>query len=244
MPSRIPPLAKMLAYVLGRCPDEFGLVLDADGFVPVKTLLQALAEEEGWGHVRRGHLNELVMMGDKSPVEIDADRIRSVERRHLPEITEPQDPPKELFTCIRRRAYSHVMERGIAEPPPPGLLLTEDRPMALRIGRRRDPQPILLTVRARDLKASGVLLRRFGERLYLASALPTGCFSGPPPPKEKPLSSAVAEPVSGPMPHPGSFFPNLGAGPSSPRGPGKNRHKEPEWKRQRRLDRRHGNRDA
>ena len=197
MPSRITPLAKLLAYVLGRCPDEFGLVPDPDGFVPVKTLLQALAEEEGWGHVRRGHLNELVMMGDKSPVEIVVDRIRSAERRYLPEIIEPQAPPKELFTCIRRRAYPHVLERGIAAAPPPGLVLTEDRLMALRIGRRRDPQPILLTVRPRDLKAAGVVLRCFGKRLYLASELPVGSFSGPPPPKEKPVASPVAEPRSG-----------------------------------------------
>jgi len=42
-------LAKMLAYVLGRRPDEFGLIPDAEGFVRIKDLLKALHEEEGWG---------------------------------------------------------------------------------------------------------------------------------------------------------------------------------------------------
>jgi putative RNA 2'-phosphotransferase len=37
----------MLSYVLGRRPDEFGLVPDADGFVRLKDLLKALHEALG-----------------------------------------------------------------------------------------------------------------------------------------------------------------------------------------------------
>ena len=54
-------LAKFLHYVLGRHPDEFGLVPDADGWVKIKELLNALSEESGWGYVRTSHLNEIML---------------------------------------------------------------------------------------------------------------------------------------------------------------------------------------
>ncbi len=230
---RISPLAKVLAYILGRCPDEFGLVPSADGFVPVKALLQALAEEDGWRHVRRGHLNELIMLGAEAPVEMVDQRIRAVERRHLPALTAAANPPKLLFAAIRRRAYDHVRQEGIADLEPPGLVLAAEPSMALRMGRRRDPDPVLLEVRSRDLMAAGAALWSFGQGLFVASALPPGCFSGPPPPKTAPPLPSPT-PVR-PAPHPGSFF--LDPEPSAPPAP-KERHREPDWKRQRRLDRR------
>ena len=47
-------LARLLVYILCRRPDEFGLVLDATGRLPVRELLWALAQEEGWGYVHDG----------------------------------------------------------------------------------------------------------------------------------------------------------------------------------------------
>ena len=54
-------LNKFLSYVLARCPDEFGLIPDQDGWVRIKELLRALSEEPGWSYVRRGHINEAVL---------------------------------------------------------------------------------------------------------------------------------------------------------------------------------------
>ena len=226
----------MLVYVLGRCPDEFGLVPSTDGFVPVKTLLQALAEEQGWKHVRRGHLNELLTLGPHAPVEIVADGIRAVERSRLPSPIACPDPPKLLYTAVRRRAYAHVLERGIEATAPPGLILAAERPMAVRIGGRRDPDPLLLEVRTRELIAAGATLWSFGERLFVASALPAGCFSGPVLPKAAPAPAAPAQTTVRSPAHPGSFF--LNPEPSGPSKTKKGQRKEPEWKRQRRLDRR------
>ena len=38
-------LAKFFDYVLSRRPDEFGLVLDADGFVRIKEFLKAVGKK-------------------------------------------------------------------------------------------------------------------------------------------------------------------------------------------------------
>ncbi|MCK7505928.1 MAG: hypothetical protein MZV70_18885 [Desulfobacterales bacterium] len=77
------PLAKMLAYVLGRRPDEFGLIPDAEGFVKIKDLLKALHEEDGWGYVNQSHLQRGPAQRSRRPAfEIDGNRIRAVDARH------------------------------------------------------------------------------------------------------------------------------------------------------------------
>ena len=50
-----------MVYMLGYRPDEFGLVPDPEGYIPYKNLLQAIHEEPGWGYVRQGHFNEILM---------------------------------------------------------------------------------------------------------------------------------------------------------------------------------------
>ncbi|MGA9821268.1 MAG: hypothetical protein WBQ36_06705, partial [Desulfobaccales bacterium] len=62
LPRQPESLARMLAYMLGHHPDEFGLVLSEDGSIPLKELQQALIREPGWGFVRRQHLDQVAAL--------------------------------------------------------------------------------------------------------------------------------------------------------------------------------------
>ena len=62
LPRQLEALARMLAYMLGHHPDEFGLVLAEDGSIPLKQVQQALIHEPGWGFVRRHHLDQVVSL--------------------------------------------------------------------------------------------------------------------------------------------------------------------------------------
>ena len=139
-------LEKFIVYVLGRRPDEFGLVPEADGWVKLKDLLKAINEEDGWRHVRRSHIDEIVLTQPAPEIEINDNRVRARFREHLP-VPQPVDrPPKLLYTCIRRRAYFVVLEKGITAAEGEKVVLAAAPDLALRIGRRRDPHPVLLTV--------------------------------------------------------------------------------------------------
>jgi putative RNA 2'-phosphotransferase len=183
-------LAKMLAYVLGRRPDEFGLIPDADGFVRVKELLKALHEEEGWGYVNLSHLNEVLLSVPGAPIEIRENDIRAVDRSTPDLGGSARELPKLLYACIRRRAYPHVHAEGIHPSSHPRVVLTVDRMLAERLGRRIDPDPVILTVNVRCACEAGVGFDPAGEGLFLADRVPPDCFSGPPVPREKPADSA------------------------------------------------------
>ena len=187
------PLSRMLAYMLGRRPDEFGLVPAPDGFVTIKELLKAFSEEDGWRHVRWTSITHLLGTEPDPPVEVVENRIRALDRSHLSPPTVVRRPPKLLFTCVRRKAYPHVHREGIAPAGHPAVVLAAEPGMALRLGRRRDPDPVLLTVQVVKAMAAGAVFLQSGERLFLADGIAAGCFSGPPLPKP-PKEAAVREP--------------------------------------------------
>lgn len=179
-------LAKLLTYILGRRPDEFGLVTDANGFVKLKDVLKALTEEEGWKYVRRSHLDEILYSLKDPPFEIINKQIRAKSRDQLSPPKPAEDLPKLLFTCIRKRAYRSVLDKGIFPSGYQQVLLSSNREIALRIGKRADHDPVMLTIQVQKSIAKGIRFYQTGESLYLAESIPTGCFSGPPLPKEKP----------------------------------------------------------
>jgi putative RNA 2'-phosphotransferase len=201
-------LSKLLAYVLGRRPDEFGLLPDAEGFVKIKDLLKALHEEAGWGYVNPSHLNEVVLSVPDASVEISQDRIRARNRDAWGREVLSPTTPKLLYACIRRRAYPHVHLEGLHPSSHPRVVLAADRAMAERLGRRIDSEPVILTVNVQCARERGIQVDQCGENLYLADHIPADCFSGPPLPKaaaEEARKAPAAEAPHRPA-TPGSFL--------------------------------------
>jgi putative RNA 2'-phosphotransferase len=173
----------MLTYILGYRPDEFGLVPDEEGFVRYKDLFKALHEENGWRHVRSSHINEMLMGRERELFDAQNDRIRSRVRHWGLNPYDELPLPGLLYTPVRKRAHPVAMERGLKAEHNAYLALSADRKMALRIGRRRDPHPVLLEIPAATAGRKGVLIFPFGD-LFLAPEIPSAFIAGPRPPKD------------------------------------------------------------
>jgi len=203
-------LAKFIDYILRRRPDEFGLVADENGFIRIKELLKAVNEEEGFRYVRRSHLDEIMLCVPDHPFEVADNAIRSKFRDQLPQLALAQDPPKLLYTCVRRKAHPHVTEKGILPAGFSRIILSSNPEMAARLGRRIDRPAVLLTVQVQPCKERGVAFFQAGENLFLADFIPAGCFTGPPLPKEKPVAPPPDELEPQPQQRPaGSYIIDL-----------------------------------
>jgi putative RNA 2'-phosphotransferase len=198
-------LARFVAYVLGRRPDEFGLVADAHGWVRIKDLLKVCCEEPGYGYVRSAHLNEILLSRPPAAFEIDGERIRATDRSRLPGRHRVETLPKRLYVCIRRRAHATVIDHGIQARGRHHVLLAATEEMARRIGTRIDAQPVTLTVVVAQALAAGVIFFSAGEALFLAPFIPTGCFTAPPLPKSRLQESSKAVAPAATAVLPGSF---------------------------------------
>lgn len=182
----IKQLSKFISYVLGRKPYEFGLVPEQDGFVKIKELIKAFCEEDGLKYVRRFHIDEILMTLPNPPIEIKDNLIRAKNRDKLPRHTLAQNLPKLLYTCVRRKAYPFVVEKGISPMGFSQVILSSDRNMAERMGKRIDPMPIVLAVQTRKSLDKGIVFYQAGDTLFLAESILPGCFTGPSLPKQKP----------------------------------------------------------
>jgi len=186
-------LAKLIEYVLSRRPDEFGLVTDDDGYIKIKELLKAIKEEEGFRYVRRSHLDEIMLTVRSHSLEISQDVIRSKLRDQLPRQAYAGNPPKLLYTCVRRKAYPHVSEKGIRPAGFSRVILSSNPKLAERMGSRFDRSAVLLTVQVQISVDKGVVFFQAGEEIFLADFIPAGGFTGPPLPKEKPAMKKTDE---------------------------------------------------
>jgi len=229
-------LAKFFNYVLGRRPDEFGLVADKEGFVKIKDLLKATNEEEGLKNVRRPQINEIMITLPDHGLEVADDLIRAINREHLPKQSFALDPPKLLYTCVRKKAYPYVLNKGIRPTGFSKVILSSDSDLAERMGRRSDHSAVLLTVQVSLSEDKGVVFFQAGESLFLAEYIPPACFSGPPLPKDLPEPRKANKLQKEPAKIPAGSFPldlNKKEHPATPGAGQKKRDKKQKQRRER-----------
>ncbi|MBN1843450.1 MAG: RNA 2'-phosphotransferase [Deltaproteobacteria bacterium] len=200
-------LKKLMTYVLGRHPEEFGLVPDEDGFFHLKDLIKAISEEPGWGYVRKSHIHEVLITFRENSFIFQDERIKVANPDETVSPVSGAVPPKLLYHCVRQRAYPLVCEKGIMPMGQRRVFLATTEELALRMGRRRDQKPVLLTVQAKRAYDAGVIFSGQGELIYLVDRIPVGYFSGPSLPKEKrDASKPKKESLFGPEKQAGSFI--------------------------------------
>lgn len=225
--KNVKQLEKMLIYILSKRPDEFGLVLDSEGFVRITDLVRALSEEDGFRGVREASVREVLFSLGQNELEAKGDMIRSRDRSGLSKFE--NTIPKLLFIAVKKKAYAHIVENGIL--PNHGqthVLMSSDYDLAMRIGKRRDNEPVMITVPTSKAANQGVDLNRAGENLYTSRFIPADLISGPPvekvigPPKEK--SDKAKDKKTADRFSPGSFFMRLGEDSAPKREPS-------EWKK-------------
>jgi putative RNA 2'-phosphotransferase len=230
LPRQLESLARMLTYILSHRPDEFGLVLSDEGFIHIKHLLQALSAEPGWGFVRRHHLDQVVGLMSPPAFEVVGDQIRALTPGPA-QLRRPagETPPALLYTTIPPKAHARVWGEGLKPPPDRDLVLAATPELALKLGRRRAPHPIQVTIQAQAAARRGIVFTGYGEGLYLAPALARDLLQLAPPAlaPEKPKPEKPRPPA----PTPGTFtldLPGMFQPPSKGRGRGKK--DEPAWK--------------
>ena len=179
LPRQLESLARMLAYMLGHHPDEFGLVLSEDGFIPFKELHQALSREPGWGFVRRHHLDQVVSLMQPPAFAVEGERIRCLQPGPLPRRRPGLPPPPLLYLAISPKVHERVWQEGLKAAAGRELLLARTPDTALKLGKRRAPTPVLVTIQAQAAAQAGLSFTGYGEELFLAARPAPGISATP-----------------------------------------------------------------
>ncbi|MGD9159800.1 MAG: RNA 2'-phosphotransferase [Desulfobacteraceae bacterium] len=181
---KIHDLSRIMIYILGHSPHEYGLVPDDRGFITFKELLWAIHEEPDWSHVSQGSINELLMSDERHHFETNEKSIRAVTRHWELNLFLPADHvPSLLYTPIRRKAHYAALDKGLINRGNKPYVLTTGKAMAERIGKRRDQKPVILEVMSGRAKDEGTHFYPFGE-FFLAQEILPRYIAGPPVPKD------------------------------------------------------------
>ena len=101
--------------------------------------------------------------------------------------------------------------------------------MARRVGQRRDPQAVLVTIQAQNAAKRGVEFFPYGEGLFLSGEIGPEYLQLPSAPKKPEAKPApVEKPLAAP-PTPGSVWLDIQGQPTKP-WKEKGRKKSPAWK--------------
>jgi putative RNA 2'-phosphotransferase len=185
---KVDTLSRLMHYVLGNRPDEFGLVPDQEGFMPIKELLKVIHEEPHMAYVRESHLMEVILHDRDKIFEVAERKIRAKKRSFLSLNTQEAfpNPPKLLFKGVKRKTYPAVLTHGLMPGARDHVVMTTDRDLAIRIAHRLDQKPVILEIKAQAASESGTPFFPFGDSLYVADRIPVQFINGPPLPKDLP----------------------------------------------------------
>lgn len=226
-----------MSYVLGKRPDEFGLVPDREGYISLKEFLKAVKEEPLMGYIRESHVRETLLQDKEGIFEILENKIRSTKRDyHLSFDNRDFTPPKILYKGVKRKTYPSILKYGLLPGAGEHVVMTGDKDFAVRIARRLDQKPIILEIRARTAAEGGVDFYPFGDSIYLSDRVPARYISGPALPKELPAKKETL--VKPREITPGSFILKVSKDPDLKRR--KKSEKRIKWKEEVKKERRKG----
>ena len=192
---KVAHLNRLLNYILGNKPDEFGLVPDKEGYISLKELLKAINEEPNMAYVRESHIREVLLHNRDGFFEITEKKIRSIKRNFTPVDKDHNrvHPPKTLYKGIKRKTYPFILKSGLLPGSKEHIVMTKDKDLAIRIAHRLDQKPIILEIKAGVAAENGIPFFLFGDSIYLADKIPVQLISGPPLPKELPSKKETGE---------------------------------------------------
>lgn len=154
--------SKFLSLVLRHKPETIGVTLDAEGWIDVQALLEAMGRH---GHaLTRPDLERLVRESDKQRFALSEDgtRIRA-NQGHSVEVDlglTPQTPPEKLYHGTVDRFLDSIRATGLEKRQRHHVHLSADIATASKVGERRG-KPVLLEI-------SSGHMHREGHRFFLS----------------------------------------------------------------------------
>lgn len=171
-------ISKCISYVLRHNPSAAGIKLDDEGWVDIDTLCRALNERKMASGVTRSAIENIIAESDKKRFEIRGNSIRATYGHSFNSKIEfePTTPPNVLYHGTSNVAYQRISGgEGILPMNRQYVHLSSDFETAVRVGRRHDDHPIILTVDTARMSNDGFKFFHSGnDGTWMCEKVPNG----------------------------------------------------------------------
>lgn len=168
-------LSKSISHALRHKPEDYGLQLDPEGWVPVEMLLDALRKRRSaWWQASVTDIERIIAESEKQRFELKGDRIRAFYGHSTSEKIEKQPvvPPEILYHGTTRQAAEAIRREGLQSMRRQYVHLSTDERTARVVALRRTNQPVILRVAALEAHQQGVHFYAGNEDIWLADPIP------------------------------------------------------------------------
>ena len=152
-------------------PDQYGVELDDAGWVPIDSVIAALAQHTAhWSDLRLDDIRAMMAAADKQRFEISGDRIRAVCGHSVPGRIAHRlaIPPALLFHGTTRTALKSIRKDGLRPMRRQFVHLSTDTETATRVAKRRTKYPVIVVIDAKRAHADGVVFYATNDQVWLA----------------------------------------------------------------------------
>lgn len=173
-------LSKEISYALRHAPWEYELELDEQGFVPIAQLLHALNESNDYDReIVQADLEQIIATSEKKRHEIIGDKIRALYGHTVPQIIkkEPGIPPTILYHGATHKALPQILQDGLKPMQRQYVHLSVDIDTAIRVGKRRDGNPVILKIDAEAAQKADIQFYIGNDKVWLCKEMPKELLS-------------------------------------------------------------------
>ena len=175
MSPKLIRLSKFMSLVLRHRAQAFGLVPDAEGFVPLEALV-AIVEKNSSLRAGRAEILTVVEHSQPQRFELRGELIRATYGHSLKSeapIRYPVViPPPTLFHGTHPQAIPNIRASGLRAMQRQYVHLSTTLERAREVARRQTKTPAILIIRAQAAHAAGIVFHSPEPKHYLARAIP------------------------------------------------------------------------
>lgn len=180
MDEHLVRLSKTISRSLRHKPEDYGLVLDAEGWVAVDDMLRVLRKRFGEKKpIGIAEIEAIIAESEKQRFELRDGKIRAFYGHSLPTKIEKEAaiPPNILYHGTTREAAEAILREGLKPMKRQYVHLSTDQKTANMVGLRRTGKPVILRIAAREAHQQGITFYLGNEDIWLADAIPPAFIS-------------------------------------------------------------------
>jgi putative RNA 2'-phosphotransferase len=165
--------SKFLSLILRHEPERVGLSLGDAGWIGVDELLRAV-NQHGIP-LTLDQLKHIVATSDKKRFALSDDGLRiRASQGHSIDVDlqyEPQEPPELLYHGTATRSLDSIRKDGLLRMERHDVHLAAETKVTLQVGGRHG-KPVLLVIRAKEMRQAGHVFRRSANSVWLVNQVP------------------------------------------------------------------------
>lgn len=173
-------LSKEISYVLRHNPNKYNLNMDENGYVLIAELLNGLNNSKQFKElITLNDLKEVIKVCDKERFKIDDDKIKALYGHTISLKIKMEEviPPDILYHGTTKKALDSILNKGLDKRKRQYVHLAKEKEVAYRVGKRRDEEPVILKIAAKEACLDGIIFYYGGDDIYLTKYIPINYIS-------------------------------------------------------------------